>query len=56
MSASDGTVIGITKIFDSGPPSARWNLVMVAEGYRAADLAQFASDAEAVRVLPLCHI
>ncbi len=49
MGTSDGTVIGMTKIFDSGPPSVRWNLVMVADGYRAADQADFASDAEDVR-------
>lgn len=49
MGVSDGSVIGITKIHDSGPPSARWNLVIVAEGYQASELGQFQLDAAAAR-------
>lgn len=48
MSAADGTVIGLTKIFDSGTPATRWNLVFVADGYQLAELAQFATDAKSV--------
>ena len=48
MSAADGTVIGLTKIFDSGTPGTRWNLVFVSDGYQAAELGQFATDAKAV--------
>jgi hypothetical protein len=49
MSAADGTVLGLTKIFDAGPPSARWNLVIVSDGYTAARMVQFAADAVALR-------
>lgn len=48
MSAADGMVIGLTKIFDSGTPATRWNLVFVSDGYQAAELGQFATDAQAV--------
>ncbi len=43
---SDGTVVGITKIWDKGPASARFNLVLIGEGYTAAQQAQFATDAQ----------
>lgn len=48
MGAADGSVLGLTKLFDSGPPSIRWNLVIVSDGYQASDMAQFASDAQEV--------
>jgi hypothetical protein len=48
MSAADGMVIGLTKIFNSGTPGTRWNLVLVSDGYQAAELGQFATDAQAV--------
>ncbi len=48
MSTADGTIVGLTKIFDSGTPATRWNLVFVADGYQAAQLGQFAADAQAV--------
>lgn len=41
MSAADGTVIGVTRIEDRGPASTKWNLVIVSEGYTAAQLPQF---------------
>lgn len=47
MSTSDGSVVGLTKIVDNGPASRRWNLVILAEGYRQAELAKFATDAQA---------
>jgi hypothetical protein len=34
MSASDGTVLGITKILDNGPDDQRFNIVIVAEGFQ----------------------
>jgi IgA Peptidase M64 len=46
MSTADGRVVGATKIIDRGPDSARWDLVLVAEGYTQAQLAQFATDAQ----------
>ena len=46
MGVADGTVIGITKILDNGPASDRFNIVLVAEGYQAAELPTFALDAQ----------
>ncbi len=46
MGAANGTVLGITKIYDSGLPSEKWNLVIVAEGYMATEQAQFQQDAQ----------
>jgi hypothetical protein len=46
MGAGDGTVVGTTKILDHGSPSARWNLAVLGDGYRAAELPQFATDAQ----------
>ena len=48
MGASDGAVVGLTKIVDAGPPEKRWNLVIVAEGYRKVELPKFAIDAKSV--------
>jgi len=42
----DGTVVGLTKIWDKGPAASRFNLVLIAEGYTAAQQAQFHADAE----------
>lgn len=44
MGTSDGSVIGAAKILDHGSDSLRWNMVLVAEGYRAAEMAQFHTD------------
>ena len=41
MSTSDGYVAGTTKIVDHGPDTARWNLVVVGDGYRASELANY---------------
>ena len=46
MGVTDGAVIGKTKILDNGSPALRWNLVLLSEGYRAAELPQFATDAQ----------
>ncbi|MBD0373833.1 MAG: hypothetical protein ICV60_23680, partial [Pyrinomonadaceae bacterium] len=46
MGVIDGEVIGAFKILDNGDPSERFNLVLVAEGYRESELDQFADDAD----------
>ncbi|MCB9717111.1 MAG: hypothetical protein H6712_24865 [Myxococcales bacterium] len=46
MGTHDGHVIGATKIVDNGPDNRRFNIVVVAEGYRSSELTQFAGDAE----------
>lgn len=46
MSTADGAVLGATKIVDNGPATRRWNLIILSEGYRSAEMAQFASDAQ----------
>lgn len=46
MTSRDGTILGVTKIHDSGPASDRWNLVLLAEGYRDVELGQFGDDAQ----------
>jgi len=61
MGIGDGTVIGMTKILDNGPASDRFNIVLVAEGYQAAELPQFALDAQhfldtLIGVAPFQHI
>jgi hypothetical protein len=45
MSNTDGAVLGATKIVDHGSDNSRWNLVIVSEGYRATETAQFHTDA-----------
>lgn len=53
MGATDGRVVGTTKIVNAGPSSARWDLVVMGDGYTAAEMPQFAIDAAslATRVL-----
>jgi hypothetical protein len=46
MSTADGTVLGTAKIVDHGPASQRWNLLIISEGYRSTEMAQFATDAQ----------
>lgn len=46
MGTSDGKVLGVTKIADAGPANARWNVVLVSEGYKELEMAQFAADAK----------
>jgi hypothetical protein len=41
MASSDGHVVGTTKVVDHGPDNARWNLVIVGDGYRASELANY---------------
>jgi hypothetical protein len=48
MGSGDGSVIGTTKIMDHGSASERWNLVIIGDGYRNAELSTFATDANNV--------
>lgn len=48
MGETDGRILGLTKIYDSGPPAYRWNLVIVSEGYQKNELPKFYDDAQAV--------
>lgn len=43
MGATDGTVQGLTSILNNGPNNARMNVVLVAEGFTAAQQATFNS-------------
>ncbi len=47
MGAADGAVVSTTKIVDHGPDASRWCLVILSEGYQAAELTKFHADAEA---------
>lgn len=46
MGVNDGEVIGSTEIYSNGGTDERFNLVLVAEGYRASELDVFAADCE----------
>ena len=46
MTIHDGEVLGAVQILDNGDPAERFNLVLVAEGYRESELGQFAIDAD----------
>jgi len=46
MSASDGSVGSTTKIVDHGPASARWNVVILGDGYRATEIATYHSQVQ----------
>jgi hypothetical protein len=41
MSAADGHVVRTEKLVDHGDPARRWNLVILAEGYREPEFPQF---------------
>lgn len=46
MSAADGHVVGTTKIVDHGSETARWDLVILGDGYQASELATYHQDVE----------
>jgi len=46
MAEADGKVVGAVKILDHGPDNRRFNLVLIGEGYREAELQTFATHAE----------
>jgi hypothetical protein len=47
MSAADGSVIGTQKIVDHGADAQRYNVVILGDGYRAAEMAKYHSDVQA---------
>jgi hypothetical protein len=47
MSASDGHVVGTTKVVDHGSDARRWTMVILAEGYRDVELPKFRDDVRA---------
>jgi len=46
MSTADGSVGGTVKIVDHGPNSARYNIVIVGDGYRAAEIGKYHVDVQ----------
>ena len=46
MTASDGYVVGTTKVVDHGPDNIRWNLVIIGDGYRSTELTQYHTDVQ----------
>jgi hypothetical protein len=48
MSTSDGSVGSTTKIVDHGAASARWNLVILGDGYQQSELPAYRAQAQSV--------
>jgi IgA Peptidase M64 len=48
MSAADGRVLGTVKLVDHGPAAVRWNLVLLADGYREQERNAFADHARRI--------
>ena len=46
MSTADGFVAGTVKIVDHGPNGARYNIVIVGDGYGAADAGKYHTDVQ----------
>jgi hypothetical protein len=46
MTTSDGYILGSTKVVDHGPNSQRYNIVILGDGYRASEIAQYAKDVQ----------
>ena len=46
MSTADGIVVGTTKVLDHGPVSDLWNIAVLGDGYRAAELAKYQIDVD----------
>jgi hypothetical protein len=46
MGTSDGSILGTTKIVDSGPNGSRFNVVLMGDGYQSSQMAKFAQDAQ----------
>jgi hypothetical protein len=46
VTTADGEVLGTTRIIDNGPAATLWNIVILGDGYRAEELAQYRSDAQ----------
>ena len=41
MGTADGSIVGTTKVIDHGPNGDKWNLVVLGDGFRAADQADY---------------
>ena len=48
MTTADGAVLGTTRIVDNGSVASRWNVVIMGDGYREADMGKYAADARRV--------
>jgi hypothetical protein len=46
MSKQDGQVVGTTLVVDNGPPSRRWNLVVMGDGFTAAEQDSFKAEVD----------
>jgi hypothetical protein len=46
VSSADGVVLGARQIVNNGPAEIRWNLVLLGDGYRQAELGNFALHAQ----------
>lgn len=46
MTAADGGLVSTTKIVDHGPESARWDLVILGDGYQVGELDTYHQDVE----------
>jgi hypothetical protein len=41
VGTADGSIVGTTKVVDHGPDADKWNLVVLGDGFRAADQAAY---------------
>jgi hypothetical protein len=48
MTAADGRVLGTTKVVDNGSTASRWNVVVLGDGYREAEMGKYAADTRRV--------
>lgn len=46
MGASDGFISGTTKVVDHGPDALRYNIVLLGDGYRAAEMSKYHGDVQ----------
>ena len=44
MTTADGSVLGVQKIVDHGPNADRYNVVLLADGYRDSEMAKYCAD------------
>ena len=61
MAATDGSIVGTTTVVDHGPAAFRFNIVVMSDGYRSNELAQFATDVQGfvdqLRITaPFCYL
>lgn len=48
MGTADGTIVGTTKVVDHGANTDKWNLVVLGDGFRAADQAAYTAAVDAL--------